>query len=424
MKSVKIIHIGDIHYPECVKKTRTDVKDKSFPSELRNKISVEPCQFSLRLLADECEKGVDIILFCGDLTSKADMDGYSLIAEKVINLLGLNQKEKWKENQIYVVPGNHDFPRRFTDDGEDIYEKFLPLESVWNSFGLNVLVTNSLRSNLVEKNRMKFNVAAINSCIGCGEKRYFSEVIREELFKILRDYTEKKGEMESFPLIGEELDTPAFDKTQMDDLNDIVRQKNIELFSLIVTHHNLLPQASIRIAPYAEIVNSGLLRSKLINARQPVLYCHGHIHSNPIEVISSYENGSFPVICVSAPEIINGFNIIKIYYNRANIPVGCSVVRKMINESGIDEDSEIRVPFYDKHNCRDVCSDGVIEITGFLKKTSTRYSELLDSVKKSDFKTFSYDKLPIVLEECEWYGLVELVNRNDGFRHWHVRRCF
>ena len=59
------------------------------------------------------------------------------------------------------------------------------------------------------------------------------------------------------------------------------------VLSVIVAHHNLLPQRLPRLAPYTELVNGGALRASLGELGKPVLYLHGHIHEDPIEILRS-----------------------------------------------------------------------------------------------------------------------------------------
>lgn len=78
-------------------------------------------------------------------------------------------------------------------------------------------------------------------------------------------------------------------------------------------------QRMTRLAPYTELVNSGAVRASLMEAGRPILYLHGHIHTDPVEVLSV--PGGDALVCISAPAAEDGFNIIEVVFTRSGKPL-------------------------------------------------------------------------------------------------------
>ncbi len=73
MKFIRLLQIGDVHYPDAVRETYGDFKDLGFPSGLANLTRTNPLQAVVRRLADQ---RVDGFLVAGDLTSKGNVSEY------------------------------------------------------------------------------------------------------------------------------------------------------------------------------------------------------------------------------------------------------------------------------------------------------------------------------------------------------------
>jgi hypothetical protein len=65
---------------------------------------------------------------------------------------------------------------------------------------------------------------------------------------------------------------------------------------------------------------------------RPVIYLHGHIHQDPIELIQ-VPDGTV-VVSVAAPEITSGFNVIEIVYTRTMLPLACRVAKWRFDQAG------------------------------------------------------------------------------------------
>jgi hypothetical protein len=117
---------------------------------------------------------------------------------------------------------------------------------------------------------------------------------------------------------------------------------------LVVAHHNLLPQRRPRIAQYTELINSGALRASLSELDRPIVYLHGHIHTDPVETVIAPK--SSPLICVSAPPAEGGFNVLDFTFTRSGMPLSCKITPWRFDQSGILHPTDkIAVSLLGKH---------------------------------------------------------------------------
>jgi len=301
LSSLKLVQIGDIHFPESSTEAVSDVKDGGFPSAVAEKISLRPLQCVMRALAKELESQPQAILFCGDLTSKGNVSGYGACLRYLKDLINF---KRWKAKNIHAVPGNHDVDRSKIDPaGKDLFGKFEPFSQLWRDSGLPILAVESCRTTRIALHKHKdsgVHVFSLNSSLGCGEKRFLPPEIADNLERILKEYELKVGKPAAFPLLGETLDTPAFDQNTVNGLCDSIRALSTANIPIVVAHHNILPQALPRLAMYTETINAGIVRSRLSHLQRPVLYCHGHIHDYPLEVIHEPEYMGSRLVCISA----------------------------------------------------------------------------------------------------------------------------
>jgi hypothetical protein len=98
MKILRIMHIGDVHFPDAQKETQADIKDLAFPSVVTNAMLVHPLQSVIRAATIELKRTtVHGIVFSGDLTSRGDIDGYMACIDYLSNALNL---PRWKANHL------------------------------------------------------------------------------------------------------------------------------------------------------------------------------------------------------------------------------------------------------------------------------------------------------------------------------------
>jgi len=422
LKTVNLVHIGDVHFPEATNERLGDFKDRGFPSAVEDLARLSPLTCVARALTEVIEHSPDALIFTGDLTSFGEPTGYKHCLEYFDGMLNL---KRWKPEKVHVVPGNHDVERSKVDPaGHDLTAKFESFKKLWEGVGLPILSVDGVRStSLVPLKSGIYRTAlySMNSSLGCGERRY-PEKVRVPLTELLNAYAASVPPDEAFELLGETLDTPAFNQAHVDEVCSSIASLDRKTIPLVIAHHNLLPQALPRIAMYSELINAGLVRSRLSHLQRPVVYCHGHIHDHPVEVISEPEFDGSRLICIAAPKFSEGFNSIAIQYSSTEEPLGCIVTSyRLITRDGQVRPNTFRVPFHapTHANVRHLCSPLLNAVLANLSEADLRFSELL---QKLSLKGQQKQTLEVALLEGEWLGVLALSEKQEDRVHWIIRK--
>jgi hypothetical protein len=314
-----------------------------------------------------------------------------------------------------VVPGNHDISRPVASSG-DIFDKFNEIKQAWVDINREEMQPSVVRTTHIQDANSKATIFSVNSCVGCGEQRYLPESVRDEMQKVLDDYSAKNGVDKAFDLIGEQLDTPAIHDDHIGTIMDSIRQlqKQSEM-PIILAHHGLLPQATTRMQIYSELLNSGSVRFSLASHGRPVIYCHGHIHEDPIEIVTHPQQENGRVVMISAPLLKDGFNLINLIFNTEGSSLGCEIFPFRLQNGQIVKKEAIRISLLDGEN---IIPSGS-KLSKALSKTSDvfkRFDEIKNAVDLDDADTAD------ALLELEWMSHLEIRNRKDEHRHWQIRR--
>lgn len=406
VKSVRLLQIGDVHYPDAVKEVHADIKDAGFPAGLTNLTHTNPMQAVVRRLVDQ---KVDGVLVCGDLTSKGNIPEYDKCVEYLVDNLAFTNVDR-----LHAVPGNHDVERSRVDpDGKDLLSKFQASKDAWSSRGFPVLAVDSARTTEFRITAScGVRVFSLNSSLGCGE-RYFPIEIKDPLTTLLEDYEKKVGPIDAFGILGETLDTPLISKDVLDVVCGEIRKLGTATIPLILTHHNILPQALPRVAVYTELLNGGNIRSRLSHLNRSVVYCHGHIHERPIEVVHEPRYAQSKLVCVSAPELKRGFNIVEIIFSSKNLPIGCRIILYELDmRDGEVSKTEQRVPLQAPNSFIYIGSKKLLSILNVVREGDTRFFEIMDAVKTNDL-TMKKREVAEAIDEGEWLGCFEVNNRDQ-----------
>lgn len=325
---------------------------------------------------------------------------------------------------MHVVPGNHDVVRSDVDPlGKDLFKKFQSIKKVWDSLVPDTLVPHDIRATEIEYKESRISISSVNTCIGCSEKRYLPEKLKEQLFDTLSGMV-KKGDSEGlFETYGEQLDTPAILESHITKLESSIDLLGENVVPVILGHHGILPQATLRLAIYTELINAGSVRFRLSSLNRPVIYCHGHIHDDPVEVVSQPKQGNGNLILISAPEYIEGFNLITLHYNSDNIPLGCEITPYRLESYGsVKPHSSIKVPLQSGRNASSICDELSGAILKIMKPEPSRFKLALKEVCAETGLTISKDDFAQKLIELEWLGLVEIRDSEEKFALWQLRR--
>jgi len=414
MKKITFIQIGDVHFQDKKNAHLNDIKDKAMDTGFINNISPNPfSKVSSELIRVIEKHDISGILLSGDLSSRGCQDSYRACVDHFVQLSDFFTKDN---NKIHVVPGNHDIDRKVAIEGKHD-DKFQPFQEIWKSIGLDILKPQEVRTSLIENYNNKIRFFSLNTCIGCGETRSLENLFSNELLEKLKS--------ESNSLISELsecIDSPAVNSQHIGYIEDQIKD---DLFAdnvmpIILAHHGLLPQSTLRVAPYTEMMNGGYVRSVFSSLGHPVVYCHGHIHEDPVEIISSPKYDNSDLISISAPEFSDGFNVIDIHYSSKNVPIGLTVTPYRITNFGSVRAGELlNVKISTSINIEEVCDEDTVQVYKKLPKDEARYSEIAAQFEKNEQLQA---KLPLVLMELHWTGLINVENNNRKHTTWLIKR--
>jgi Calcineurin-like phosphoesterase len=330
---LQFAQVGDVHLPGTLSAGRNvDNKDPRFPTALHNQVSRQPTRtvFEQLYRLIEC-KALKAVLFMGDLTDIGSIDGYQSCSNYIARALQLGSKGIHSDTPVGIVPGNHDIDRNLAIQ-PSVTAKFAPLNQALANAGLPPLPVQKPRWLALNEKASGAKVALMNSCWGCGAKEFIPEDFRADVSAAI-DAAIKRGHdgKATKTYYDRQFDTPAFDDASINELISSATSTPQDQLLIVCAHHNLLPQRLTRLAPYTELINSGVLRGALQVLSRPVVYLHGHIHEDPIDIIQAPKGD--PLICISAPEASAGFNVIELVFTRTGIPLSCHILRWRFDES-------------------------------------------------------------------------------------------
>jgi hypothetical protein len=189
---------------------------------------------------------------------------------------------------------------------------------------------------------------------------------------------------------------------------------------VLLAHHNLLPQATPRFAAYTELVNGGLVRSQLSDCSRPILYLHGHIHEDPIEVVERHCSGTGKLVLISAPLFVDGFNVVNVEFSDANRLLGVEVQRFRMRMGGhVDAEPKdtVRIPLVDPLADANQLLPTVMGAIRELKRV--RFPKLLKEVQARQAGCAEADVIDAVVE-AQWSELLEISDREEEPSRWTI----
>lgn len=423
--TLRILQIGDLHYGSNA--SFLDKKDTAFPPELTSMINVSPLEDSLRSIISTAQKlDCDAIVATGDLGDKGRKELYRQGVHFLLDALTGNPALK---DKIIVLPGNHDIDR---DDALiGIQQKFAHIEEALREVGLDSVKVDEPTIKHIYKANSGALLFALNSCIGCGERRFLPERIGGQIQALISDLIVPSNAPapsgDQFPDMltqyYEQLDTPAFDAGAIDLLFAKATSTTLQDASVFViaTHHNLLPQAQPRIAPYSELVNGGQFRSHLLQLDRPVIYLHGHIHSEVVEVIHQPSNARSLVISISAPLVSLGYNIIEILFTDEGAAFGCRILRYRLSDGGkvVELPGPLKIPFYRTIEQAMNPLNSQIMSYVFSHQGRVYWPDLLSHLREQDID-IREEAVSDAIRELSWNRYLVLRNEDRPFKHWRI----
>jgi hypothetical protein len=346
MRRYRLLQVGDVHYPDWEPfQSDVDAKDQRFAPNITESLRSSALRQVLRKIRGRLSKDVfNAVVFMGDFTSRGRGE-FLPGAFQHFTLLCRNRGDASESVPLLFVPGNHDVNR---DEARDLgaTEKFNGMKLLAEKFGWRAVPINQPVKAEVFDDDGKAYVTLINTAIGSWELQNLPEFLRDKL--VAADQASAPLDLggegmpeesapakplstkESAPtdLVGQyygQLDTPYVSNQMMTGLMESLHEPG-STFAVVVGHHNLLPQKTPRITPYAELLNGGFVRSQLLSANKPIIYLHGHIHQDPIEIVSDPHHAHGKLVSISAPEIRSGFNELVFFVSEHGDLVGIRVI--------------------------------------------------------------------------------------------------
>ena len=334
LKRLRLIQVGDVHLPSAMRSgRRIDQKDDAFSVELRNLISSLPIKVVFRQIYRILEEeDVSGILFMGDFTDQGDLAGYEQTCAFIAHSLQLGTGRRHAHIPVGIVPGNHDINRPLALE-PGMSTKFDPLNAALEKARLPRMPVQQIVNLSIGSPETQLSISLMNSCWGCGASEFIPEDFREGIGKAIEEALNRGGEKALKTYYDRQFDTPAFSEQSITDIVQAGIRAPHSTLMIVAAHHNLLPQREPRIAQYTELLNSGAIRASLCELNRPVIYLHGHIHMDPIEMVTAPK--ASPLICISAPAVEDGFNVLDFVFTRSRMPLACQITPWRFNRSGI-----------------------------------------------------------------------------------------
>lgn len=334
LSKIRILQIGDLHLPLVVGERRNlDDKDRMFSVELKNRISASPTKVVYQKLYELISsKSFDAVLFMGDLTDKGNLENFDRAASYLAKALQIGAGRRNQDVRVGIVAGNHDINRELAAK-PSITEKFGPLNGFLAGHGLPTVPVEREAELIIEINDASAKVVLLNSCWGCGAKEFIPDKFRDAIYSAIDGVLGAEDTEEFAQYYDRQLDTPAFSNESIARVSEARTNTPDDTVEVYVAHHNLLPQRTPRLAPYTELVNSGAMRAVLTDGKKPTIYLHGHIHEDPVEVIST-PNGS-NLISISAPLSTEGFNEVELIFTATGLPMSCVIWPWRFSHAGV-----------------------------------------------------------------------------------------
>jgi 3',5'-cyclic AMP phosphodiesterase CpdA len=430
-KKISVLQIGDVHYPELLHASSSvDVKNDPFNVKAALAPAGHLFEDVVRLLMNEARKGIDGIVLVGDFTTAGDLPAYEAFAKKLTqDILPAFFNLAEYNNRVIVVPGNHDvdWPSCLVDHerAEDFVDKFKPFKEILAQYGITnfpLIHPCSIRVG----DDAHVNLFGINTCLGCGELRLFPESVRRELRQQLNDaLRNRKGgtlSLKDMASMTERLDAPLISKASLSAIDATLYDRPTtatNIIDVIVGHHNLLPQLTPRIAPFAELMNAGQLRAILSSKEYPIIYLHGHIHDDPIEVVINQSNKGGGVYSISAPEFHKGFNKLTFWFNGENQALGTEITPIRIDDNGVRQrHPSIKIPYHFGSTRFSRMSPLARRLLGnaSARQPATYFRDLCASYSKDSEAAIFH-----ALHELAWIDAIQIDNYDRPPQDWFLR---
>jgi len=407
MLVTRLLQLGDIHYPDWPNTSlNVDLKDKHIPTIILAVSRSRAKTLLSSLISTLTNDDYDFIFQVGDLTNNGNQNAYRTCLRHLSYLVRRRYLNDTTKGCI-ITPGNHDVDRRIAAK-HGIDAKFRPLQDMviaegWPAFPIAGICA---RENATQQPTIV--AINLNTSLGCGEIR--------------RSPAQKSGRGRS-RRVEEVIDSPAIHAQALEELAECLAKQPTTVLPVLLGHHNLLPAAHARVAPYTELLNSGALRSVITKSDRPVIYLHGHIHADPIEVVADPYRSNGMLISISAPALIDGFNVIEITSDDAGRPRLCRIEKRRTCERGVTVESFIDIPLQRNAVAVDV-SQSVLIRQCVLGRARQLWRAVRNQIKQAHPEQLTEsDRLDAAVRELYYSQQIHVHNPREPLEHWMIENA-
>ena len=416
MEVFRLLQIGDVHFPDPENSTAPiDRKDLGFPGRIASGIGQPPLQAVCRRLTRVIEtQDPDVIAFMGDYTDRGNQTELAAGAAYLFRQLPPAWAAKISSHSVTCI-GNHDIERATAANAKTRFDN---VNTILTGAGFPAACIDQPTRINWTRSLAEIVVHGLNSCVGCGETRFLPSIIKPAVVAALADLISKSASPDLLNELIESIDTPAIDESAIADLLNAIDATSKKTLNIVCAHHNIFPQNTPRVAPYAELINAGSFRNSLLSAQRPIVFLHGHIHQDPCEILRSAKKRRAAIISISAPVLRDGFNMLEFAANNKGTPLGVRIkqFRRMGNQ--IEESSTLEVPFWPTLEGLSHATRESREMIERLPSSSIAYSS--DLMRKSGLPQDAFEN---TMHELRWLGIIEVQNPESSLDEWRVTRA-
>ncbi len=417
---LRILQVGDVHYPEWVSApAEIDLKTNQLSKSVTNALTTDGFQNLLRHLANQdFLDACDAVVFMGDFTSRGDQSQLSRGIRHLAQLFRVNPHSA--APKFHAVPGNHDVGR---DNARKLglIGKFGPMTEELRALGFSTPAPMAPNAVQIGDGARPVKLILTNTTLGSWETVGLPDAVARWIETVpggpsVVSPNLVDDQVVSIPIIDpssyyDQLDTPFIANDVIRQIKHIVSTDDQQSLPCIVGHHNVLPQATPRVSPFGELLNQGELRSTLLALNRPALYLHGHIHTDPVEILTSPSFPKAKLVCVSAPCIWQGVNVIDVFFSRAGEPLGIAIHPLRVDKSGhVNMGAASTIPL--RAGASVISTNLAAQTFHHISAGRCAWSELVSKVGCSE------DDLEGAILELAWGSQVSILNQTAPRQRW------
>ncbi|PZA12763.1 hypothetical protein DNX69_07690 [Rhodopseudomonas palustris] len=333
MHAFNLAVIGDIHYPLARLSNALDDKIFSPPG-----VVAALGKPRLSILIDDLiktskQQPFDAILFVGDFTTGGSLPDFKdalIYFSRALQSLNV---------PLIGVPGNHDLkkPQSFSENSEKSIEFERAILDPENKI---LLAYSALREFPNVLNSSNAVIYALNSCSNCLE--LWQSTPKQALANYISGMHLTVPDEELYDYF----DAPFLETDSITSLVSKLDGAGIKL-PILLAHHNILPQKIPRVAIFPEMLNAGFVRHTLASTNPPVVYIHGHVHDDSIDVIANPTNhAQVGLVTVSAPLATDGYIQVRVLTADDDTPLAVNILQKRIDKVSMARPQETCIQLY------------------------------------------------------------------------------